>query len=826
MSRKLKPLSVKQRYRPKPKRPSKYPSHRTTVTFTNNTTSMPHRPSRGAISRVALLAAYSRAGPSSRTDQFARPASHLAADCVRPSSVTSLNTSKPVFKPRKPVYLVTFNVRSLKHEDSSYDVLNALLQRAKSSNIVEVAVDMNAHLVRIRAAEARLGDHPGLDTKGTDNGEAYFICVRKTRTPHLAIEKLVDPEVKRNYQNQLLECLPDAPRSGEWNSPVHYAFCFDCDSPAGCRRFRSLSVRVYTLFQHQGAIDSRRKVYMISSDNDDIVLIFEAEKAQVFLDELTKVIPSFGMHFAPTKCKVMLVHMRSLNAPLTIQGELKDVITFEMLVQAVKEDDFVFLDDNLTAYITKRHECVGESKSEERLLEAHWFQLLQFRSSDSGRAWENALNWNARQCMTTLFNPPYNVKYRCFRDLFQAFAEDDIWKVDRVLPQIPKRFNNLRYHDDDCSLSTLLLRPLDVLWGLENSSLVQEITRPKRRTERSPPMVELCNMFFEVMFSTPALSSKLDALKHENIKSWYLLATEEIKWLTHLSECIGFPQCLLQPDCVQFVDLVTERTDLSSVFRLWTAHRFKSVGTFTSSASIDPPSLLVCCRVRIRIHLITLQAVTSKRTTQSRDSEPHGQSRNLTTTSGLMAPKEENYEKQKTTESTNQGDKSTPQSKEKTTESQQNNHTQNCRIEYAQRTNQTQEIETNSDSQGVSNENESVRFHLMDLLTGSTRLLVSRQRSQHASDHASSRCSVFSAPVMTSNPSLPQASTRLQERTVPTQSAWRLRSTTATVDLYVNRSATSHPSPPRNWNNRLASRMKCPYCRSSGEEPYLPNSPT
>ncbi|KER18828.1 hypothetical protein T265_12140 [Opisthorchis viverrini] len=27
------------------------------------------------------------------------------------------------------------------------------------------------------------------------------------------------------------------------------------------------------------------------------------KKAQVFLDELTKVIPSFGMHFAPTKCK-------------------------------------------------------------------------------------------------------------------------------------------------------------------------------------------------------------------------------------------------------------------------------------------------------------------------------------------------------------------------------------------------------------------------------------------------------------------------------------------------------------------------------------------
>ncbi|GAA57354.1 ATP-binding cassette transporter [Clonorchis sinensis] len=31
----------------------------------------------------------------------------------------------------------------------------------------------------------------------------------KTRTPRLAIEKLLDPEVKRNHQNQLVECLPD-----------------------------------------------------------------------------------------------------------------------------------------------------------------------------------------------------------------------------------------------------------------------------------------------------------------------------------------------------------------------------------------------------------------------------------------------------------------------------------------------------------------------------------------------------------------------------------------------------------------------------------------
>ncbi|KER19717.1 hypothetical protein T265_11586 [Opisthorchis viverrini] len=60
---------------------------------------------------------------------------------------------------------------------------------------------------------------------------------------------------------------------------------------------------------------------------DDIVLMFEEEeKAQVFLDALTKVISSFGIHFAPTKCKVMPVDVQSLNTPLTIQGEVLEVV--------------------------------------------------------------------------------------------------------------------------------------------------------------------------------------------------------------------------------------------------------------------------------------------------------------------------------------------------------------------------------------------------------------------------------------------------------------------------------------------------------------------
>ncbi|GAA52187.1 ATP-binding cassette transporter [Clonorchis sinensis] len=43
--------------------------------------------------------------------------------------------------------------------------------------------------------------------------------IRKMRTPRLVIENLVDAEVKRNYQNQLLEWLPDVTVSdinGHW----------------------------------------------------------------------------------------------------------------------------------------------------------------------------------------------------------------------------------------------------------------------------------------------------------------------------------------------------------------------------------------------------------------------------------------------------------------------------------------------------------------------------------------------------------------------------------------------------------------------------------
>ncbi|GAA50185.1 hypothetical protein CLF_104170 [Clonorchis sinensis] len=74
---------------------------------------MPHRPSRGAISRVALLAAYSRAGPALRTDDSVRLASVLRAASVHHMAPKSSGISKSLFKPQHSVYLAAFNVRIL-----------------------------------------------------------------------------------------------------------------------------------------------------------------------------------------------------------------------------------------------------------------------------------------------------------------------------------------------------------------------------------------------------------------------------------------------------------------------------------------------------------------------------------------------------------------------------------------------------------------------------------------------------------------------------------------------------------------------------------------
>ncbi|GAA53451.1 RNA-binding protein 8A [Clonorchis sinensis] len=70
-----------------------YPSPRTTVNCTRTNKLMPHRPSGAAISRVALLAAYSRADPALRADDPVRLASVLRATSARHMAPTSSGIS-------------------------------------------------------------------------------------------------------------------------------------------------------------------------------------------------------------------------------------------------------------------------------------------------------------------------------------------------------------------------------------------------------------------------------------------------------------------------------------------------------------------------------------------------------------------------------------------------------------------------------------------------------------------------------------------------------------------------------------------------------------
>ncbi|GAA50559.1 glucosidase 2 subunit beta [Clonorchis sinensis] len=72
--------------------PWQFPSPRTTMTFTNNSTFMPHRPSRGAISRVALLAAYSRAAIEKLVDpEVKQNYQNQLVECLPDGTVSDIN---------------------------------------------------------------------------------------------------------------------------------------------------------------------------------------------------------------------------------------------------------------------------------------------------------------------------------------------------------------------------------------------------------------------------------------------------------------------------------------------------------------------------------------------------------------------------------------------------------------------------------------------------------------------------------------------------------------------------------------------------------------
>ena len=59
---------------------------------------------------------------------------------------------------------------------------------------------------------------------------------------------------------------------------------------------------------------------------DDIVLLFEdVQEAQSVLDILTRMVPSLGMHFAPSMCKAMFQDV-DFNTRFKLQGEISEVV--------------------------------------------------------------------------------------------------------------------------------------------------------------------------------------------------------------------------------------------------------------------------------------------------------------------------------------------------------------------------------------------------------------------------------------------------------------------------------------------------------------------
>ncbi|GAA53500.1 craniofacial development protein 2 [Clonorchis sinensis] len=91
-------------------------------------------------------------------------------------------------------------------KDRFYDALNALLRRAKSSDIVVVAGDLNAQVGRLSVSETQLGGRHGLDSVRTDNGERLlqlcadrrlFLCSTYFRNSRSHLATLCPPTTRR-----------------------------------------------------------------------------------------------------------------------------------------------------------------------------------------------------------------------------------------------------------------------------------------------------------------------------------------------------------------------------------------------------------------------------------------------------------------------------------------------------------------------------------------------------------------------------------------------------------------------------------------------------
>ncbi|GAA55322.1 hypothetical protein CLF_107576 [Clonorchis sinensis] len=228
-----------------------------------------------------------REGPSSRTDRFARSASHLTADCVCPSSATSLNTSKSVFKPRKPVYLATFNVHSLKQADQQRltVISGENTFKTKESCAAKKVSAVRSH-IRIRTVTS-YSLRPRVKLALFSQSWTQFAGLDSREQHQYTRQRIAVPTLRRILSIEVIFTL----RADE-----HHIN-------------RGNANRTDVLEDESGDKTTNRGVDSSSENTVDL----EELKAQALHGNLMKVIQFFGMCFARTNFKLMLQDAQPLR---------------------------------------------------------------------------------------------------------------------------------------------------------------------------------------------------------------------------------------------------------------------------------------------------------------------------------------------------------------------------------------------------------------------------------------------------------------------------------------------------------------------------------
>ncbi|GAA54716.1 hypothetical protein CLF_105085 [Clonorchis sinensis] len=179
--------------------------------------------------------------------------------------------------------------------------LNVRRIRKKYRQKISSEVSSNCSTIRGSHSEDRNGmtimnreQHPDRATK---------LPIQMTFHPHCSN---MGDEILSQFFFDLFACIWEKTVSDNWREPVIvlcFTFVFKDEGDVTCvlqidkaLTSNNLNTGVFQTFQpcDENPVNLEHA--------DDIVLVFEEEtKAQVFLDELTKVIPSCSMHSVPTK---------------------------------------------------------------------------------------------------------------------------------------------------------------------------------------------------------------------------------------------------------------------------------------------------------------------------------------------------------------------------------------------------------------------------------------------------------------------------------------------------------------------------------------------